>query len=108
MAIHTRKTEDPERILACEFVFRAEEEFFDRAAYIRDRVAEHDTGGHVRYENLVLQFLGDMALLTYRDHVRSVDSLIYAPEHMSWADIYVKEDDHWKIRASYRIEYRTP
>lgn len=108
MAMHTRKAEDFERILARDFVFRAEGEFFDRAGYIKDRVAGRDTVGHVRYANLVLQFMGDMALLTYRNHVRSQDSLGYPDEQMSWADTYVKEDGRWMIGASHLIEYRSP
>lgn len=107
-AMHTREADDFDRILARDFVFRAEGEFFDRAGYIKDRVAGRDTVGHVRYENLVLQFMGDMALLTYRNHVRSQDSLGYPDEHMSWADTYVKEDGRWMIGASHLIEYRSP
>lgn len=108
LAMHTRKADDFERILGQDFVFRAEDEFFDRTGYIHDRVAGRDTVGHVRYENLVLQIMDDMALLTYRNHVRSQDSLTYAPEHMCWADIYVKEDGRWMIGASHLIEYRSP
>lgn len=108
LAMHTRRAEDFERILARDFIFRAEGEFYDRAGYIRDRVSGRDTVGHVRYENLVLQVMGDLALLTYRNHVRSQDSLTYPNEHMSWADMYVKEDGRWMIGASHLIEYRSP
>lgn len=106
MAMHTRKAEDFERILAKDFVFRAEDEFFDRASYIADRVNGLDTVGHVVYENVVLQFMGDRALLTYRNVLTNQDSITYGVEQMSWADMFVKENGEWKISASHQIEYR--
>lgn len=54
LAMHTRKTEEFNRILALGFVFRAEGEFFDLAGSIRDRLSGRHKVGYVRYENLVL------------------------------------------------------
>ena len=106
MAMHTRKAVDFDRILAKGFVFRGEDEFFDRASYINDRVNGLDTVGYVGYENVVLQFINDVGLLTYRNVVTSQDSVAYPREYMSWADVFVKEDDVWKVGASHTIEYR--
>lgn len=53
----------------------------------------------VKYENLVLQFLGDVAVLTYRNSVKGTDDIGKAvTEHYCWADFYFKESGKWKKR----------
>lgn len=101
-----------ESILAKNFSFRADDEFFNRSDYIKDRVAgtwEIDT---VRYENLALQFFGETALLTYRNTLNGADEKGQPNiEHYTWADMYTRENGAWKILGSHcidaRVEYLT-
>ncbi len=101
-------------ILSKSFSFRAEDEFYNRADYIKDRTTCTDTVTDVKYENLVLQFFGNIGVLTYRNIVDNKgilhDSITMDKnwkEYMSWSDIYVKEDGKWKIGSVHQIEYRT-
>jgi ketosteroid isomerase-like protein len=103
-AVQTKDAERFERILAPNFVFRAEGQFYGRADYIRERANNKDTVMTADYENVVLQFIGDVALLTYRNIVVIEPG---GPEHtarMTWADILVKEGGQWKFRAVYLID----
>jgi len=103
-AVQTKDAERFDRILASNFVFRAEDQFYDRAHYIRERANNKDTVRTADYENVVLQFLGDVALLTYRNIVVMEPG---GPDHtarMTWADILVKEGGQWKFRAVYLID----
>jgi hypothetical protein len=103
-AVQTKEADRFERILARAFVFRGEDEFYGRADYIRARVNNKDTVMTADYDNVVLHFLGDMALLTYRNTVVIEPG---GPEHtvrMTWADILAKEDGQWKFRAVYLID----
>ncbi len=94
-------------ILAKKFIFRAEDGFFNRNEFIRNRVAATWTIDTVKYENLVLQFFGDVALLTYRNIVKGTDDFGKADtEHYCWADIYIKENGKWKAGAGYVIDQR--
>jgi len=101
-------------ILAKDFSFRAEDEFYNREDYIIDRTTCTDTVTAVKYENLVLQFFGDIGVLTYRNIVENKgilhDSITMDKnwnEFMNWTDIYVKENGNWKIGSVHQIEYRT-
>jgi ketosteroid isomerase-like protein len=108
LAMQTKDEELFDRILAADFTFRAQDEFWTRAAYIRDRVnPERETVHSARYENLVLQFFGGVALLTYCNVV-DVTSVDGSPStlRMSWADVYVKEAGEWKIGGSHLIDVR--
>jgi hypothetical protein len=104
-AMQTKSKDLFESILALDFTFRAEDEWFERDAYIRDRVESVETVDSARYENLVLQFFGEVAVLTYRNVVSGIDGLTGLPEtwHYSWADVYVREDGKWKIGGSHQI-----
>lgn len=63
------------RILAKDFTFRAEDEFYGREEYIRDRVGNNEVVASALYENLVLQFIaGNIALLTYRNMINIKDA----------------------------------
>lgn len=96
-----------ESILARDFTFRAEDEWYERDAYIRDRIESHERVTAVRYENLVLQCFGQLAVLTYRNVVSHTDATGKpATLHMSWADIFVREQGTWKIRGSHLISLR--
>jgi Domain of unknown function (DUF4440) len=95
------------RILARGFTFRGEQEFYNREDYIRDRVGNDEAVASAHYENLALQFFGEVAVLTYRNTVKIKDAS-GKPEtlHMTWADILVREDGEWKIGASHLIDSR--
>ena len=96
-----------EEILANDFIFRAEDEFFNRADYIQDRVNGTWTIDFVLYQNLVVQIFGQTALLTYRNILDgTTDDGIPDREYYSWADMYVKENGTWKILGSHLIEGR--
>ena len=106
LAMQTKDEALFERILARGFTFRGEDQFWNRADYIRDRV--NPAGATVesaRYENLVLQFFGDIALLTYRN-VIDITRVGGEPAtlRLSWADIYVRESEEWKIGGSHLID----
>lgn len=103
-AVQTKETNRFERILARDFVFRGEDEFYGRADYIRARVNNKDTVVTADYDNVVLQFLGDMAFLTCRNTVVIEPGGPEHSLHMTWADILVKEDRQWKFRAVYLID----
>jgi hypothetical protein len=77
-AVQTKDGERFERILARDFVFRAEDQFYGRADYIRERANNKDTVITADYENVVLQFIGNVALLTYRNIVAMEPG---GPEH---------------------------
>jgi hypothetical protein len=94
-------------ILAKNFTFRADDEFFNRADYIRDRVNGTWTIDTVRYQNLALQFFGDIAVLTYRNILNGTDDNGKPDiEKYSWADIFVKEDGKWKIGSVHNVDAR--
>jgi hypothetical protein len=106
-AMQTKDASVFNSILGNNFTFRAEDEFYNRADYIEDRTTSTDTVTSAKYENIVLQFFGDVALLTYRNIVEHHDTigktgLLY----MSWADMYVKENGKWMIGGSHLIEAR--
>ena len=93
--------------LARDFVSRGENEFLEREDYIQDRVNALWTISDVQYENLVLQFFGETAVLTYRNIVKEKDEKgIPVTWLYTWADIWVKEDGEWKVGAIYLIESR--
>jgi len=94
-----------ERLFATHFTFRGEDEFWTREEYIRNRVERSEKVGAVRYDNLVLQLFGPVAVLTYRNTV-TVTNAGGKQEtlHMSWADVYVREAGEWKIAAIHLIE----
>jgi hypothetical protein len=56
------------------------------------------------YENVVLEFVGDIALLTYRNIVVMEPGGPEHTAHMTWADILVKENGQWKFRAVHLID----
>ena len=108
---HAMQTKDAalfDRILARTFTFReADGRLLARDAYIRDRVQRSETVAAARYENVVLQLFGQIAVLSYRNVVSGTDAG-GKPEtwHMSWVDIFVREDGRWKIGASHMVSER--
>lgn len=87
-------------VLAKDFISQGEDEFFNRKEYIQDRVNGKWMISDVQYENLVLEFFGDWAMLTYRNRVKEKDE--FGKENLFlwfWSDIWIKENGRWKIRV---------
>lgn len=87
-------------VLAKDFISQGEGEFFNRNEYIQDRVNGKWMISDVQYENLVLEFFGDFAVLTYRNKVKEKDE--FGKENLFlwfWTDIWIKENGEWKIRV---------
>jgi hypothetical protein len=107
LAMQTKDRNVFNRILARNFTFRGENEFYEREDYIRNRVERKEIVESADYQNLVLQFFGETAVLTYRNIVR-VKNVTDNPEvwRMSWSDVFIREDGQWKIGAIHLIEAR--
>lgn len=97
-----------ESILSKNFTYRGEDEFFKNSKdYIQNRVNATWTIDTVRFQNLTLQFFGEIAVLTYRNTLGGTDDNgRFDIENYTWADIYVKENGKWKIEAIHEIESR--
>ncbi|MGB5008075.1 MAG: nuclear transport factor 2 family protein [Ferruginibacter sp.] len=94
-----------EQILATGFIFRADDEFFNRADYIQNRIHGTWSIDTVRYENLALQFFGEMAVLTYKNSLNGSDDAGRPNlEKYTWADMYVKEHGKWKLLSVHCID----
>ena len=87
------------------FTFRGESEFFNRADYIRDRTTGEGRVKTADYQNLVLQFFGEVAMLTYRNIVEDEPG---GPgswkAEMIWSEMFVKEDGRWKGASLHQIK----
>lgn len=62
-----------ESVLAKDYIYHGKEAFFDRQEYIHDRVNGKWTIMNLQYENVVLEFYNDMAILSYRNVVKEID-----------------------------------
>jgi len=107
-AMRTKDASLFDRILSGTFTFReADGRLLARNAYIRDRVERPETVAAAKYENVVLQLFGHTAVMTYRNVVSGTDAAgkreIW---HMSWTDVFVREDGRWRIAASHMISER--
>ena len=107
-AMQTKDAALFDRILSRHFTFReADGRFYERDAYIRDRVARPETVASARYENVVLQIFGEIAVLTCRNVVAGTDAGGKRETwHLSWGGVFAQEDGQWKIRASYLVSER--
>ena len=108
LAMRTKDRALFDRILARDFTFRGRTDFFGREDYINNRVQGAITDWSVKYENIALQFIGEIALVTYHNVIKGKDESGKPnyTEYMTWADIYVKENGEWKIGAVHLIDYR--
>ena len=107
LAMQTKSKALFEEIFAEDFVFRADDEFFNREDYINDRINGTWQIDTVKYQNLALQIFGDKAVLTYKNMLDGTDD--YGKpniEYYSWADIYVRENVDWKILSCFNIDSR--
>ena len=97
-----------ETILSNSFTYRGEDEFQkNKEEYIHNRIHAGWTIDTVKYQNLVLQFFGDISVLTYRNTLNGTDdSGNEEIEYYSWAEIYMKENGKWKIKGLHEIESR--
>lgn len=109
LAMQSQNVAAFDSILSADFVFTGDGQVLNRQDYIEDRTAPSEWKIiHVKYDNLVLQFFGDMALLTYRNRVTNENTSTKAVEieYISWADIYRKEKGKWKINAAHVVDFR--
>lgn len=96
-------------ILSRHFTFSGDGKLFNREDYIVDRTQPSDWKiTYVKYDNLTLQFFGNTAVLTYRNQVtnENIKTKEVEIEYISWADIYVLEDNKWKIGATHTVDLR--
>lgn len=96
-------------ILSRHFTFSGDGNLFNREDYIVDRTKPSDWKiTYVKYDNLTLQFFGNTAVLTYRNQVtnENIETKEVEIEYISWADIYVLEDNKWKIGATHTVDFR--
>ncbi len=96
-------------ILSQNFTFNGDGLLFSREDYIVDRIKPSDWKiTFVKYGNLTIQFFGDIALLTYRNEVtnENIRTKEIEVEYISWADIYVIENNKWKIGAAHVVDFK--
>ncbi len=106
-AMQTKQRPDFEAVMAKNFMFRAENEFFDREGYISNRVGDSSKVKQVDYRNVAIQLYGDRALVTYSMIVENEPGGSGSLKaDMSWADVLVKEDGQWKYESAHLIESR--
>ena len=96
-------------LLSQNFTFTGDGQLLNREDYITDRTKPSDWKiTHVKYDNLILQFFDDIALLTYRNAVtnKNITTKEIEIEYISWADIYVVENNKWKIGSAQVVDLR--
>lgn len=107
-AMQTKDRKDFENILARNFVFRSEDEFFDRSGYINNRVEDPSKVKQADYRNMAVQFITpERALVTYSNLVEDQPGGPGAwKADMTWADIIVKEDGQWKYETVHQVLFK--
>ncbi len=86
-------------ILSKYFIYYGEEAFFNRQEYIQDRVNGNWTITDVQYENVVLKFYSDLAVLSYRNLVKELDAFGKEQNYVwFWTDIWIFENGRWKLK----------
>jgi hypothetical protein len=103
-AVQTKEADRFERILARDFVFRANEQFYGRADYIRERASNKDTVMTADYENVVLHFIGDICFANVSQHCRDGAGRPRAHRSYDVGGHLVKENGQWKFRAVHLID----
>lgn len=97
-----------ESILSEEFTFVGGGQLLNREEYIQHRTTPSEWKiTHVQYHDLTLQFFGEKALLSYRNVVtnENMNNGDVEVEKISWSDVFVKENDQWKIGGTHVIDY---
>lgn len=98
-----------EEILARGFTFAGDGQLMNRADYIADRTTPSEWKiTHVQYDNLTLQFFGDIGVLSYRNRVTNENTETGATEieYIDWVDVYVQENGQWKIGSAHVVDFR--
>lgn len=97
-----------EAILSKDFTFKSPDEFFIRADYIKNLTTPDDWKiTFVKYDNVTLQFTTEAtAILSYRNHIRNQNSVTHETEHITWVDMYIIENTHWKLASAHAIDYK--
>ncbi len=96
-------------LLAANFTFTDKGQVLNREAYIKDRTTPSEWRiTQVKYENITLQFFNNIALLTYKNRVTNENSItkVIELEHITWADVYEKENNQWKLAAAHVIDFK--
>ncbi|MFT3796519.1 nuclear transport factor 2 family protein [Flavobacterium sp.] len=110
LAMQSQNPAEFDSILAKDFTFKGIGEFFNRKDYIENRVKPDDWKiTFVKYENVCLEFINDnLAILSYKNSIKNVNSKTkeIESEIISWVDIYIKENNNWKIKSAHAIDYR--
>jgi hypothetical protein len=105
-AMQTKLRENFEPYLARNFIFRSNDQFFDRNEFINNRVLANPMKvKQADYLNVVVQFIGDIALVTYSNIVESQPGPGAHKANMTWADILSKEDGRWKASTVHLIRF---
>lgn len=109
LAMQSKKAADFDSILSQNFTYKDHEFFFNRKEYIESRIKQDEwIITHVKYENVSLQFAGNIGILTYKNRVtnRSLKTGETEYEKITWMDLYEKENGRWKIAAAHAIDYQ--
>ncbi len=109
LAMQSQEKDAFEEILASGFTFTDGGQLMNRADYIADRTAPSEWKiTQVHYDNLTLQFFGDIGVLSYRNRVTNENTETGATEieYISWVDVYVQEDGQWKIGSAHVVDFR--
>jgi hypothetical protein len=109
LAMQSLKPSAFDSILSRDFTFKSSTTFFNRADYIKNRTTPDDWKiTFVEYDNVTLQFFGNTAVLSYKNHVRNENTITKEVEleHISWVDIYILENRKWKLGAAHSIDYQ--
>lgn len=107
-AMQTKERKDFEAVLGRNYIFRGEDEFFDREGYIENRVNDPSKVKSADYRNVVVQFITpEQALVTYSNIVEDQPGGPGAwKADMSWADVLIKEDGKWKYEIVHTIAFK--
>ena len=109
LAMQSKNPAEFDSILSRNFTFKGTNSFYNRNDYIKDRTRSDEwIITFVKYENVTLQFIGDIGVLSYVNHItnKSQKTGDIEYEHITWVDMYVLEDGKWKIGAAHSIDYR--
>lgn len=108
LAMQSLDVKEFEAILGKDFTFKSPDEFFNRAGYIQNRTRPDDWKiTFVKYDHVTLQFTGDVAVLSYRNHIRNENPVTHESEveHITWVDTFTQENGSWKISSAHAIDY---
>lgn len=87
-------------VLSKDFIYHGEEAFFNRQEYINDRVNGKWTITDAQYENVVLEFYNNLAVLSYRNIIKEIDEFGKSQTYVwFWTDIWKNENGRWKLKV---------